>query len=182
MTLPLVHLIPVTSLSQKGRTVAVTATAAELVDIAKDCGLESIGSFRAEFEVTKGGGPLIAVQGRVVADVVQTCGVTLEPIEAHVEADVSVLFTLDPVKSRTEVDVDLSDEGPPEPVIDGQIDFGALTLEHLVLNLAPYPRASDAAFQANNAQGQESELAEGDAKRESPFAVLSALKTDPSRH
>lgn len=182
MTSPLIHLIPVTSLSQKGRAIVVKATADELVNIAKDCGLDAIETFKAEFQVTKGGGPLIAVQGRVLADVVQTCGVTLAPVEAHVEGDIALLFTLDPVKSRAEVDVDPNDEDPPEPVIDGQIDFGALALEHLVLNLDPYPRAPDAAFQANNQHAQEVELAEEDGKRENPFAVLSTLKTGPSQH
>jgi len=182
MTSPLVHLIPVTSLSQKGRNLVVKATADELVDIAKDCGVEAIETFRGEFQVTKGGGPLIAVQGRVIADVIQTCGVTLGPVEAHVDAEVAVLFTLDQVKSHAEVDVDPSDEDPPEPVIDGQIDFGALALEHLVLNLEPYPRAPDAAFLDRDAQGQEAGLPEGDTKRENPFAVLSTLKTGPSRH
>jgi uncharacterized metal-binding protein YceD (DUF177 family) len=182
MTWPLVHLISVTSLSNKGRNVAVTATAIQLVDIAKYCKLKSIEAFRAEFQVTKGRGQLIEVQGCVVADVIQTCGVTLEPIEEHVDADVSAQFTLELVKIRAEVDLDPRDEDPPEPVFDGQIDFGALALEHLVLNLIPYPRVPDAAFQANNAQGQDSEVVEGDEKGENPFAVLSSLKKGLLRH
>lgn len=171
---PLTHFIPVTAISPKGRDVAIVANQAERDEIARECGLKDVSRLEANFNISKGAGLLLAVRGRVSADVVQTCGVTLEPVPAVIEAEIALTYTLDAVKSRVEVDVDLVDEDPPEPVLDGQIDFGALALEHLVLNLDPYPRAPDAAF--DDQKWLETGNSADEEASTNPFAALSKLK------
>ena len=174
MSLPLTHSIPVTAISPKGRDIAISASASECLDIAAECGLERVGRLEATFHISKGAGPLLAVQGHISADIVQTCGVSLESVPAVVEAEIALTYTLDAIKSRVEVDVDLIDEDPPEPVLDGQIDVGALAIEHLVLNLNPYPRAPEAAFDAQ--KWHETENSSDESASVNPFAALSKLK------
>ena len=168
------HFIPVTAISPKGRDVAIVSSPTERRDIAGECGLLEVGRLEATFQITKGAGPLLAVRGRISADVIQTCGVSLEPVPAVVDAEIALTYTLDAIKSRVEVDVDLVDEDPPEPVLDGQIDLGALVVEHLVLNLNPYPRAPEAAFDAQ--KWLETENSSDETGSTNPFAALSKLK------
>jgi hypothetical protein len=54
---------------------------------------------------------------------------------------------------------------PLDPIIDGQIDLGALAAEFLALNLDNYPRKPGVMFEAANAGGEASGT-------DSPFAVL----------
>lgn len=172
---PLSHVIPVTHVSGQGRVVKVIATEAERDAIAKESGLVGLARLEAEFKVTKGSGRLLAVQGHISADLTQSCGVTLEPVEEQVEADVALTYTLDPKWAELiEVAVDPDDEDPPEPVIDGQIDFGGIVLEHFVLNLNPYPRSGGAAFEA--AAWQSDPEPENLSKKKNPFAALAELK------
>jgi hypothetical protein len=58
------------------------------------------------------------------------------------------------------------EEDPPDPIIDGRIDLGALAAEFLALGLDPYPRKPGAAF----------DLGEAEPERESPFAALARLR------
>ena len=58
----------------------------------------------------------------------------------------------------------LDEEDPPDPIVDGKVDLGALAAEFLALALDPYPRKPGAEFAAP-------EVAEPD----SPFAELARL-------
>lgn len=178
MTIPLTHLVAVNNLSGQGREVSLVATAAERVNIAEDCGLAGLERLTAQYTVTKGSGRLVAVQGHISATVIQSCGVTLKPVEEEVEADVALSYTLDPraaeAAAEGEVIVNPDDEDPPEPVIDGKIDFGAVTLEHLVLNLNPYPRAPGADFDAKTWHDDGEEQPQNE--KANPFAVLEGLR------
>ena len=172
-TAPLTHSVPVTALSALGRHVSIKATETELAAVASACGLISAKSLCAEFQVTQGAGSLLAVQGSLEGDVVQACCVTLEPVAEHVEGEIVLTYTLDPAASGLEVDIIIDDEDPPEPVTDGHIDFGAIVVEHLVLNLDPYPRAPEARFNTEALEISEETPKSG---RISPFSVLENLK------
>lgn len=173
-TAPLSHRVPVGNVSRQGKTVRLEATETERAAIAAECGLPELSHLEAEFTVSKGAGRLLAVQGRVSATVTQSCGVTLKPVEEEVEAEVVLTYTLDPEAMMAEVEVHPEDDDPPEPVIDGQIDFGALALEHFALNLNPYPRAPGVAFESSAWQDDP----DGDHKNEkkNPFAILESIK------
>lgn len=177
----LTHWIPVSSLSAKGRTIKIVATPEETAAVADLCGLEGLENLRATFHASKGGGALIAVQGDLEASVIQICGVSLKPIKALVQADIAITYTLETRTDGKEVDVDPDAGDPPEPVIDGQIDFWALAIEHLALNLDPYPRAKNIVFDAGE-WSQRDMASEEDMAPSNPFAALSALKTDQKGH
>lgn len=126
------------------------------------------------------GGKMIAVHGRLAADVVQTCVVSLEPVASVVEDEFSARFTTGPVKTAfTETPegraVDINpeeDEDEPEPVLDGVIDVGEIVAQHLSLALDPYPRAPGVTFEYQD----ETEAGQDNVN---PFAVLERLR---SRH
>ena len=64
-----------------------------------------------------------------------------------------------------EVDVRCDNE-PPEPLVDGKVDLGALATEFLVLGIDPYPRKPGAEFTPPKVENDEA----------NPFAALEALK------
>lgn len=180
MSLPISHLVTVSNVPGKGREVTLVASEAEQVSIAEDCGLAGLMRFEATFMVNKGAGRLLAVQGHISATVTQLCGVSLKPVQEEVEADVALSYTLEQraasasAADEGEIEVHPDDEDPPEPVIDGKIDFGAVALEHLVLNLNPYPRAPGADFDAKSWQDDDEEVSQNG--KVNPFAALAGLK------
>ena len=42
----------------------------------------------------------------------------------------------------------MTDEGEPDPIVDGKIDLGALTAEFFALGLDPYPRKPGVSFES----------------------------------
>lgn len=114
-------------------------------------------------------GATVEVKGRLEADIVQTCVVTLEPFESRVEEE----FTSYYVRPETIPDVeevDVEDDRSPEPIgPDGEIDLGELVAQHLSLALDPYPRKPGVVFVAPPEEGE-------DGEKISPFSVLQGLK------
>jgi aryl carrier-like protein len=85
------------------------------------------------------------VSGTLFATVVQRCVVTLEPISNDIEE--TFVGTFEPAAkvrraaARAEIAFDaLETEEPPEPMLDGAADIGALAVEYLALAIDPYPR------------------------------------------
>ena len=89
-------------------------------------------------------GRTFLVSGRVLADVVQTCVVTQEPVPARVEGEFDRLFSREvPAEAEGEVEIDPEAE-LPEPLADNRLDLGEILAEELSLALDPYPRSPDA--------------------------------------
>jgi hypothetical protein len=61
------------------------------------------------------------------------------------------------------------EDDPPDTIIDGKIDLGALAAEFMALGLDPYPRKPGVAF---------AEIVDDEVIEESPFAQLAGLKKD----
>jgi hypothetical protein len=110
---------------------------------------------------------------------VQTCVVTLDPFPATIREPVDVVFAPEEVVARVESEsarfadesVDIADTpDPPDPIIGGYIDLGAVAAEFLTLGLDPYPRKPGATFDGSIA-------AHSDGRPESPFAMLERLKS-----
>ena len=58
---------------------------------------------------------------------------------------------------------------PPDPIVDGRIDLGAIALEFLTLSLDLYPRKPGAEF-------ADVQIGEADDAADSPFAALQRFK------
>lgn len=83
----------------------------------------------------------------------------------------------EPEPDLAEIDIDFEDSDPPEPILDGKIDLGAVVAEQLSLGLDPYPRRAGAEVPqefAPSAAELEAEAA-ADGKRK-PFLGLDKLK------
>ena len=109
------------------------------------------------------------VDGRWRATVVQTCGVTLEPFEMALEGEFSVRALPEgsphgPSDTR-EVELELTAEDPPDLLREGAVDLAGYVVEHLALEIDPYPRKPGVEFEPPPAE-----------RESSPFDVLQRLK------
>lgn len=115
------------------------------------------------------------VRARVnlVADVIQSCVVTLGPVPAHIEESFGLVFVpeADIPAEKGEVEVVLDGEEPPEPVREGKFDLGEAVAEHLALALDPYPRTAGASVEEAWGEG----AGDGGEEDDGPFAVLKRL-------
>lgn len=102
--------------------------------------------------------------GRLVAEAVQTCGVTLEPLPVKVDERFSIDLIESPDWPSEEIEITLEDDAP-DVIEDGRIDLGQYAVEQLALQLDPFPRKPGAEFV------QPEQPAEA-----SPFAVLRTLR------
>jgi hypothetical protein len=163
---------------ESGRRIDLEASEATRAAVAKAANVDGIDALSAAFDVTRRGRDGLRATGTVRASVRQTCVVSLEPMTTAVAEEIDVTFVPPREaaagrKSVVEDDDDapvagsVAGEEPPEPLVGGAVDLGALATEFLILGIDPYPRREGAAF-APPAQPQE---ASGH-----PFEALAALK------
>lgn len=112
------------------------------------------------------------LDGRVMADAVQTCGLTLEPLPVRIDRKFSVQMveaTEHEADENAEIDLELDDDSADQ-IEGGSLDLGQYAVEQLALSLDPFPRKPGAVFEQ---PPEPSEI--------SPFAVLKGLRpTDGS--
>jgi uncharacterized metal-binding protein YceD (DUF177 family) len=147
----------------------IEAKEAERQRLAERFGLLALDRLSAEIELRRQAGNVIHAEGRLVADVIQSCVVTLEPVPAHIEADFACSFEPGPAD---DADIDPLAGEEIEFIEDGQIDLGETVAQQLAVALDPYPRAP-------GAQWPEGGTGEGPAAPivpRNPFAKLEKLK------
>jgi uncharacterized metal-binding protein YceD (DUF177 family) len=117
---------------------------------------------------------LVRVKGRVSADIVQACVVTLDPLPARVDERFEVDFLEGEQPAVADLEFDAEAAEAPEAAPTGWIDLGELASEQLGLALDPYPRKPDAEIPG---EWRAEPAAEPPAsERPNPFAVLGKLK------
>ncbi|WGJ14646.1 DUF177 domain-containing protein [Methylocapsa sp. D3K7] len=165
--------LAVDTVPDTGLEIALRASEAECDALAQTGGLAAILDFEANFDVRKQSRTRFKVVGRLCARVTQTCIVSLEPFETLIHADIDVDFAppSGAAGHASKPAAFLGGEDPPDPIIDGKIDLGALAAEFLMLNLDDYPRKPGAAFEGAAAGGDSPEA-------KSPFAVLRQRSLD----
>lgn len=131
-------------------------------------GLVALNALSAEVTLRRlPGGPLVRVEGRIVADVEQRCVVSLEPVPEHVDGQFSEIFGPEGYKPPEEFE----EEDIPETFDAGGIDIGELAAQHLALSLNPYPKAPGVEVPAIGRETDEAETTE----TRHPFAGLDEL-------
>lgn len=163
----------------------------ELAALSSEVGLVSIEALKAVLKIVKQGKE-IRVTGQVHASVTQECVVTLEPFSSEITEDVDVRFAFPaaPAPSQPREGGRISrrraqdmmdhrpappvlptheEDDPPDTIINGKIDLGALAAEFMALGLDPYPRKPGVAF---------TEIVDDEVVDESPFAQLAEFKKD----
>lgn len=152
-----------------GRHVEIHADSRIRAALARAAGLLDLTRLDAVFDVTRYGKGGLRVTGTVSASVRQACVVTLDPVDNEVEETVDVVFA--PGPEATAADAPLFLDGgagapePPEPLVNGVVDLGAVATEFLMLGIDPYPRKPDAVFA----------LPAAESPSDHPFAALAAL-------
>jgi uncharacterized metal-binding protein YceD (DUF177 family) len=145
------------------------ASEAECGEIARALKLISLDKLVAAYRITSIAGGGWRLTGKIAADLVQSCIVSLEPVPAHMEETFDVEFLHDTPASESGGDLSVL-EGPDiEPLNGNEIAAGRVVFETLAAGLDPYPRKGDASFKWQD------NAASGDNKI-SPFAVLARLK------
>jgi len=155
-------------LSSDPQTRAFEADAGERAALAARLGVEAVEALSAELTVTGRAGRSAWVKGRVEADLIRLCVVTLEPISEHVEDTFDLAFEANAEAYAPGAEVEIeADE--PEP-LDETFDLGEIATQQVALAMEPYPRAENAPAPLGSGP------AEGPAN---PFAALEALKSKP---
>ncbi len=164
--------VAVEDVPETGLHMEIEASEPVRAAIAKLAGLRELPRLAASFDLTRQGAG-VHVSGHVTATVVQTCVVTLETVESELDEAVELSFSPSvaaPAATSAEGHHAVPDEEePPEPLIGGAVDLGALAVEFLLLGVDPYPRKAGAEFVTAKVEDG------GD----HPFAALAGLKKHP---
>jgi hypothetical protein len=167
----------------EGLEIEIVATEAERAALAELNGLPAIMSFGAKLRARRWRGDGLDVEGELRARIRQTCVLTLEEFDSEIVEPIEMRFAPPreaPRVSRRRgeeepvaVEHDALGEDPPDPLIGGVVDLGAVSSEFLTLALDPYPRKPGAEFvePAPEAAGATA----------SPFARLRAAGGEPPK-
>lgn len=158
-------------LGREPKTYAFEADVLARREIVKQLDLLSLDGFSGEITVTPWFDGAV-LSGRYSAELAQTCGVTAEPMPQTLSNSFSVRVLpqgslhapAEPVVSG-EIEIDLEADDPPDVLETDVIDLTAYAVEHLSLDLDPFPRKPGAEF-----------VPPVDNVNLSPFAVLKAFK------
>jgi len=175
--------LTVASVGEAGLRLKWPASEAECAALAELDGLVALRDLLVVAEASRRGKEGLYVKGRVTAVVTQTCVVTLEPFETAVDEAFEVEFApqaeAEAAYARAMAEIEAAQDkaavlaeqrDPPDPIINGKIDLGALAMEFLALGLDAYPRSPGARFE-DVAEAAEDE-------KISPFSALAGLKKD----
>jgi uncharacterized metal-binding protein YceD (DUF177 family) len=122
----------------------ISAGPEERQALARRFDLLSLDRLEAEIRLQRLAGGMVRVSGRLGAEVVQACVISLEPVASVVEQDFTVLYGSSGSGKSVMVDLE-TDEAEP---FDGDaIDIGEAVAQQLVLALDPYPRAPGASLE-----------------------------------
>lgn len=159
--------IALARIAAEGRHESLRASPAECAALAKRFGIPAVNRFAADLLLKREQAGGVAIDGRILAEVVQECVVTLEPVTQQIDEAVH-LRVLGPGEKASDDPESPDDVDAP----GGVADLGESLAEQLALALDPYPRAPGAALP--DEFGAEPEAPP--AASVSPFAELAARR------
>lgn len=138
-------------------------------EAARQLALPAIEAFTADVVVS----PWLdgaAVEGRWRARIVQTCGVSLDPFDSDLSGEFRVTAVPAgspnaPSEDPEGQEIDLDAEDPPDVLPAPEVDVAAYVLEHLALELDPFPRKPGVEWEGHEPENPPS-----------PFAVLDRFR------
>lgn len=149
---------------------AIEATLAERESLARRLGVVSVDSLSADLRLIRLMGAMVRLEGRLAAEVTQSCVVTLAPVHSRIAAPLDRRYG--PAEALADADAEdagLDDDDVPEVLVDGVIDLGEAVSEQLALEIDPFPRAEGAEFPGYSSGPEPTEVVK------SPFAALGDL-------
>jgi uncharacterized metal-binding protein YceD (DUF177 family) len=174
--LPFSHSYNLARLGNAGDTVRFAADEAQRAGVAKWAGILSLEKFEIQAEIKKLAANRFGLAFHLIADVTQSCVVTLEPVPAHLDRTfgrelvfVGASRHRDAADSATGPDLvlDTDQEEGPEEIDSLHLDLAVPVLEEFVLSLDPYPRRPGVEFARETPDFE---------PPQSPFAVLKGLR------
>lgn len=171
---PLTRRLALSDVPPEGLDLDIDATPVECASLARHNALPAVHALHAELRARRWRGDGLEIDGELRARIRQTCVATLEEFDSEIVEPIHMRFAppLDETprsRRRHEEATEITlDEDPPDPLIGGGVDLGAVISEFFTLALDPYPRKPGAHFV---------EPKPDDGSREiSPFAALRRLK------
>lgn len=166
---PFQHYFKLGELTQAGSDVAVVASAEQLPGLAEWALVDKVTRFEAQLQLRRLSTTRFSYAADLVADIVQACVVTLEPVESHIVRHIERELHLAPKlpEDVRELTLSAGDDDVPETITSLHYDLAGPLLEEFLLEIDPYPRKEGAAF---------APLPDAESAPEKPFAALKALK------
>ena len=168
MTEEFAHRLPLNQ-TRDGERIDLVADEAERLKIADRLDLRSLDRLEAHATLERKG-EIVRARGRLKAGLCQSCVVTGDPVDAHVDEAFDIYFLPEPSAGGSDEEVELVESDCDVVFHDGSaIDLGSAIADSLALSLDPYPRSA----------GAEATLKEAGVLTEAeagPFAALAKLK------
>ncbi|HEX4157376.1 MAG TPA: YceD family protein [Rhizomicrobium sp.] len=171
-TIPLQHFHDLSRLPEQGFETDIIAGPEELKRLAEWAGVDAVSRFGAHIRVHPQSRTTYLLETEFEADIVQSCVVTLEPVQSHVARSFTRTLHFTPGLDRQEDKGGLvvpaaADEDAPDEIDSLRYDLAAPLREEFALAIDPYPRAPGVEFEAPD-----------DADRTgSPFAALEKFRS-----
>ncbi len=164
------------TLDEGGSSLDIEADESERSLLAERFGLAGIKTLTGAVRLTpKEEGALVRLEGAFRAEIVQTCVVSHEPVEATLEGIFERLYDTSPkpAEEKDDGNIEIDAEDPPEAAPEGKIDVGEAVAEQLALEIDPFPRNPVLSFADYSTDPEDGEKTES---RGSPFAALAKLR------
>jgi hypothetical protein len=155
------HRLPLAHVPAGGLSLRLSPGPEERAALARRFDLLALHDFAAELRLTPGLEGVVHVNGRLMAELEQACGITLAPVRQSVEE--AVAWRLRPEGMEPSDGEDDPDDIETE---QGMADLGEALAQQLSLAIDPYPRAPGAEMPSDL----------GDGGAHGPFAQLLTLK------
>lgn len=147
----------------------LVATAEECVALAKRFGIVSVKQLEAKIALAREGLVVLA-NGRLMADVVQSCAISAEDFPVHIDEPIALRFVPATDAATPDEEIELAENDLDEVAYSGtQFDLGEEVAQGLALAIDPYAEGPGAGAVRKKA-GLLDEGSSG------PFAALAALK------
>ena len=148
------------------------ATDEECAALARRFGLSEIAGLRALGGLKRLSSGRVKLRVTLIAEVSQTCVVTLDPIVNRIEEGIDILFEPER-RDAAAPDIAFDPTSNCEPLTGDSLDVGEIVAEELAISLDPYPRKPGIAPGIGSG-GPTAETEER--SRGGPFEALAALK------
>lgn len=173
--------LKVDRLGQKPLTFSFKANVDQRAEVAERLGIVGVNLLDVYGDIhRKAGQKFLELTAEVKAIAVQSCVVSLAPVEQEIDVTFSLCYTFD--KEDTFLDeaeyvVDMEEDDLPELIEDGQVDVVSAVCEQIALSLDPYPRA----VEADNSDGakylqQSGEKSEAEGEEQEVYKPFANLK------
>ncbi|HEV7321502.1 MAG TPA: DUF177 domain-containing protein [Ensifer sp.] len=166
-------------ISANAVSVHLSANERERKALAELWNIKEVLSLDADLQIARWKKDGVKIKGDVKARIVQSCVVTLEPVEAEIDEPVEAIFVPEGSRLARQASNDggemiLDPDGPdiPDTFVGDTIDAGVVVSEQVALAIDPYPRKPGVVF------GDRIESTSADDKKPNPFAVLKDWKKD----